>query len=112
MPEEATTVTFTEYPSAGWIGWCSVHGCDGGSETAKGVMLNYEYDTSSYHFVYYITSDAYSSWDEESGYVYTESVQTWYDSWFPWTVETGQALPSSDTITAILTAIGAYNSDI
>jgi hypothetical protein len=69
MPEEASTVTFTEYPEAGWIGVCTTFNCEGDkgvTETARGVMLNYEYDASVYYFIYYVTSDAYTSWDEEA----------------------------------------------
>jgi hypothetical protein len=98
-------VTFSEYPPAGWIGWCT-DVCTNNGVTARSVLLDYDYDASVYYFVYYVTNDAGESMDGLS-----DEAREWYEAKFPWTVS-AQALPSADTMTGLLTAIGAYNSAV
>jgi len=101
QPTEAYTVTFTEYPPKGWIGWCTVPNCDG--QTPTGIHLNYGYDAMYYYFVYYATSDAV---DQGTGDAVAE-VTAWAETNFPWTVEPETSAPDSDGVAAILSAIGA-----
>lgn len=51
------TVTFTEYPSKGWMGYCSNTNCEG--EEPKSITLDFAYDATQTQFVYYATSDAF-----------------------------------------------------
>lgn len=106
--EAGTYVNFDSYPPAGWIGWCT-DVCTNNGVVPKSIILNYDYDASIYYFVYYVTNDVAESFDaiaDDSG------IGIWYSEKFPWTVQTAQAQPSADTVTSILTAIGAYNPSV
>jgi hypothetical protein len=39
------TITFTEYPSKGWMGYCANTNCEG--EEPKSVILDFEYDATN-----------------------------------------------------------------
>lgn len=49
-------VTFTEYAPKGWLGWCTVEGCEG--QSPRAIQLGWEYNAEYYYFVYYATYDA------------------------------------------------------
>lgn len=50
------TVTFTEYPVYGWLGYCTSEECEG--EEPRSVVTGFTYDATETYFVYYATSDA------------------------------------------------------
>lgn len=49
-------ITFTEYPTKGWLGYCANTNCEG--EEPKSITLGFEYDAETTQFVYYATTDA------------------------------------------------------
>ena len=116
-PEEGTTVTFTEYPPKGWLGWCTVEGCEG--QTPRAIRIGYTYNAQYYYFVYFATLDAFQDpsntgegWEEQWELLLTE-VKTWIESYYVWLVEPEEpAAPQVDAVAAILTAIGAPESPL
>jgi len=111
-PEEGTTVTFTEYPPKGWLGWCTVENCEG--QSPRGIRLGYEYNAQYYYFVYFATLDAFQDpsntgegWEEQWENLLVE-VKTWIESYYVWLVEPEEpAAPEADAVSAILLGINA-----
>jgi len=110
QPQEAgadagMTVTFADYPPAGWIGYCTVANCDG--QTPSGIVTGYAYNADYYYFVFYATSDALDGDGEP-----IEAVDTWIVTYFTWLVPAEPELPDNTAIAAVLEAIGAASAEL
>jgi len=114
-PEDAAdiiTVTFTEYPPKGWLGWCTVQNCEG--QSARAIRLNYAYNAHYYYFVYFATLDAFQDpantgehWEEQWELLLVE-VKEWILSYYVWLAEPEEPpAPAADAVQSILTGIGA-----
>jgi len=77
-----STITFTEYPAKGWLSYCYANtynnpdNCWNGAQH-HGIVLNYEYNTATVIFFWYVTTDVNEPISEE--------MDGWMNTKFGWT---------------------------
>jgi len=111
QPPEPATVTFTDYPPNGWLGWCTVANCEG--QTPSGIVTGYAYDAQYYYFVLYATSDCFEAEADENGFpVLKQALITWVESYLVWLVPQVPEAPDSAAVEGILAGIGAAGAPL